>query len=92
MESPPWGTRAEAESVAPPNKAHQPVAEAYSQLSGERIEEIKGGLRTRTLNGEVVPALCGSAFKNKGVQAMLDAYLRARNNHSEAYHRSSTAR
>ena len=38
-------------------------------------EEIKTGLRIRTLANEVVPALCGSAFKNKGVQAMLDAVI-----------------
>ncbi|HWQ94136.1 MAG TPA: elongation factor G, partial [Gammaproteobacteria bacterium] len=39
------------------------------------IEEIKTGLRTRTLQSEIVPVLCGSAFKNKGVQAMLDAVI-----------------
>ena len=39
-------------------------------------EEIYAGLRARTLKGEIVPALCGSAFKNKGVQAMLDAAIR----------------
>ncbi|HEV2614190.1 MAG TPA: elongation factor G [Gammaproteobacteria bacterium] len=39
------------------------------------IEEIKKGLRTRTLNNEIVVVLCGSAFKNKGVQAMLDAVI-----------------
>ena len=38
-------------------------------------EEIKLGLRLRTLRNEVVPVLCGSAFKNKGVQAMLDAII-----------------
>ena len=37
--------------------------------------EIKKGLRARVLAGEVVPVLCGSAFKNKGVQAMLDAVI-----------------
>ena len=37
--------------------------------------EIKKGLRTRCLEGEVVPVLCGSAFKNKGVQAVLDAVI-----------------
>ena len=39
------------------------------------IEEIKKGLRARTLKSEIVPVLCGSAFKNKGVQAMLDAVI-----------------
>jgi elongation factor G len=37
--------------------------------------EIKKGLRLRTLRNEIVPMLCGSAFKNKGVQAMLDAVM-----------------
>ncbi|RXM22219.1 elongation factor G, partial [Citrobacter sp. AAK_AS5] len=38
-------------------------------------DEINAGLRARTLRGEVVPVLCGSAFKNKGVQRMLDAVI-----------------
>jgi len=38
-------------------------------------DEIRRGLRTRTLRGEIVVAMCGSAFKNKGVQAMLDAIV-----------------
>jgi elongation factor G len=38
-------------------------------------DEIKRGLRARTLNNEIVLALCGSAFKNKGVQAVLDAII-----------------
>jgi len=37
--------------------------------------EIKRGLRARCLNGEVTPVMCGSAFKNKGVQALLDAVV-----------------
>ena len=37
--------------------------------------QIIGGLRIRTLSGEIVPVICGSAFKNKGVQAMLDAVI-----------------
>ena len=37
--------------------------------------ELRGALRTRTLANEIVPALCGSAFRNKGVQAMLDAVV-----------------
>ncbi len=46
-------------------------------LEGEELseEEIKSGLRTRTLNNEIVLATCGSAFKNKGVQAVLDAVI-----------------
>jgi elongation factor G len=58
------------------------AAEANEELmnkylgSGElSIEEIKRGLRVRTLSNEIVPMLCGTAFKNKGVQAMLDAVI-----------------
>ena len=39
------------------------------------IDEIKRGLRVRTIKNEIVPMLCGTAFKNKGVQAMLDAVI-----------------
>ena len=38
-------------------------------------EEIKKGIRARTLAGEIVPTFCGSAFKNKGVQAVLDGVI-----------------
>ena len=41
----------------------------------ELVEEVKKGIRIRTINNEIVPMLCGSAFKNKGVQAMLDAVI-----------------
>ncbi|MEQ8801491.1 elongation factor G [Haliea sp.] len=46
-------------------------------LEGEEltVEEIKQGIRARTLANEIVPVLGGSAFKNKGVQAMLDAVI-----------------
>ena len=46
-------------------------------LGGETLTEddIKKALRQRTISGEIVPMLCGSAFKNKGVQAMLDAVV-----------------
>ncbi|NEX19113.1 elongation factor G [Thiorhodococcus mannitoliphagus] len=46
-------------------------------LEGEALseEEIMAGLRARTLKTEIVPMMCGSAFKNKGVQAMLDAVI-----------------
>ncbi len=46
-------------------------------LGGEELteEEIVAGLRARTLRNEIVPMLCGTAFKNKGVQAMLDAVI-----------------
>ena len=58
------------------------AAEASEELmnkyleSGElAAEDIKKGIRVRTLANEIVPMLCGSAFKNKGVQAMLDAVI-----------------
>ncbi|SMC80308.1 elongation factor G [Polynucleobacter kasalickyi] len=46
-------------------------------LSGEALseEEIKLAIRTRTIAGEIVPMMCGTAFKNKGVQAMLDGVI-----------------
>ena len=46
-------------------------------LNGEALteEEIKAGLRARTIRNEIVPMLAGSAFKNRGVQAMLDAVI-----------------
>ena len=47
----------------------------YLDDGGLDAVEIKKGLRTRCLEGEVVPVLCGSAFKNKGVQAVLDAVI-----------------
>ena len=39
------------------------------------VEELKTALRIRTISVEIVPVLCGTAFKNKGVQAMLDAVV-----------------
>jgi len=58
------------------------AAEATDELMNKYLEggelsreEIKSGLRKRTLANEIVPILCGSAFKNKGVQAMLDAVI-----------------
>ncbi|OZI27545.1 elongation factor G [Bordetella genomosp. 7] len=56
-------------------EADEALLEKY--LSGEPLSEadIKRGLRMRTIANEIVPMLCGSAFKNKGVQAMLDAVI-----------------
>ncbi len=51
------------------------LTEKYLDGQALSIEEIKAGLRKRTLNNEIVPVLCGSAFKNKGVQALLDAVV-----------------
>lgn len=64
------------------DKLVETAAEASEELmnkylEGEELsrEEIKRGLRVRTLKGEIIPMLCGSAFKNKGVQALLDAVI-----------------
>ncbi|MEO1766396.1 elongation factor G [Thiobacter aerophilum] len=63
-------------------KMVESAAEASEELMNKYLEEgdlseaeIKQGLRARTIASEIVPMLCGSAFKNKGVQAMLDAVI-----------------
>jgi len=63
-------------------KMVESAAEASEEMMNKYLEggelseaEIKQCLRVRTIAGEIVPMLCGSAFKNKGVQAMLDAVL-----------------
>jgi elongation factor G len=63
-------------------KLVEAAAEANDELMNKylgghdlSIEDIKKGLRIRVIKNEVVPMLCGSAFKNKGVQAMLDAVI-----------------
>jgi elongation factor G len=64
------------------NKMVESAAEANEDLMNKYLEggelsedEVKAGLRERTIKSEIVPMLCGSAFKNKGVQAMLDAVI-----------------
>ena len=64
-------------------KMVEAAAEASEDLMNEYLEngdlsedQINAGLRTRTIACEIQPMLCGSAFKNKGVQAMLDAVIR----------------
>jgi len=85
------GTKSEygeipAELMATAREWHDKMVEAAAEASEELMnkyleegalseDEIKLGLRTRTINAEIVPMLCGSAFKNKGVQAMLDAVI-----------------
>jgi elongation factor G len=75
---------AEVKSLA--DEWHEKMVEAAAEanedymhkyLEGHKLslEEVKNGLRARTIKGEIVPMLCGSAFKNKGVQAMLDAVI-----------------
>ena len=63
-------------------KMVEAAAESSEELMNKYLEggdltvaEIKKGLRARTILNEIVPMLCGSAFKNKGVQAMLDAVV-----------------
>ncbi|MDH3900380.1 MAG: elongation factor G [Gammaproteobacteria bacterium] len=51
------------------------LMEKYLDTGELSVDEIREGLRARTLTNEIVPVLCGSAFKNKGVQAMLDAVV-----------------
>ena len=64
------------------SKMVEAAAEASEDLMNKYLEEgdlsevdVKAGIRARTINAEIVPMLCGSAFKNKGVQAMLDAVI-----------------
>jgi len=56
-------------------EANEVLMNKYLESGELSIEEVKRGLRLRTINNEIVPMLCGSAFKNKGVQAMLDAVI-----------------
>jgi len=56
-------------------EANEELMNKYLESGELSIDEIKRGLRMRTIAGEIVPMLCGSAFKNKGVQAMLDAVI-----------------
>ena len=75
-----------ADLVETANKWRANMVEAAAEASDEMMnkyleggelteDEIKAGLRKRTLALEIFPMLCGSAFKNKGVQAMLDAVV-----------------
>ena len=56
-------------------ESSEELMEKYLEEGGLTNDEIKAGLRSRVLNNEIVLALCGSAFKNKGVQAVLDAVV-----------------
>ena len=63
-------------------KMVESAAEASEDLMNKYLDEgdlseedIKAGLRTRTIASEIVPMMCGTAFKNKGVQAMLDGVI-----------------
>ena len=56
-------------------EANEELMNKYLESGGLTVDEIKQGLRMRTISQEITPMLCGSAFKNKGVQAMLDAVI-----------------
>ncbi|HIK71527.1 MAG TPA: elongation factor G [Pseudomonadales bacterium] len=63
-------------------KMVEAAAEANDELMAKYLDgealtaaDIKTGLRSRTLDNQIVPAMCGSAFKNKGVQTLLDAVI-----------------
>jgi elongation factor G len=56
-------------------EANEELMNKYLESGELSVDEVKRGIRIRTLNNEIVPMLCGSAFKNKGVQAMLDAVI-----------------
>ena len=56
-------------------ESSEALMEKYIERNTLSVDDIKKGLRKRTISREVVPILCGSAFKNKGVQSMLDAVV-----------------
>jgi elongation factor G len=56
-------------------EASEELMENYLENGDLTLEEIIQGIRIRTLNNEIVPTICGSAFKNKGVQPMLDCVI-----------------
>jgi elongation factor G len=64
-----------SELVESAAEANEELMVKYLEKGELTEEEIKKGLRIRTLANEIVPTLCGSAFKNKGVQAVLDAVI-----------------
>jgi len=64
-----------AKMVEAAAEANEEVMERYLENEDLSEEDIMRGIRERTLANEIVPVLCGSAFKNKGVQAVLDAVV-----------------
>jgi len=56
-------------------EANEELMDKYLENGELSEEDIKKGIRVRTLANEIVPVFCGSAFKNKGVQALLDAVI-----------------
>jgi elongation factor G len=64
-----------AEMVEAAAEGDDELMERYLESETLSDEEIRRGLRARTLANSIVPVLCGTAFKNKGVQALLDAVV-----------------
>ena len=56
-------------------EANEVLMDKYLEEGDLSEEDIKLGIRTRTIANEIVPMMCGTAFKNKGVQAMLDGVI-----------------
>ena len=56
-------------------EANEELMDKYLENGDLSPEDVKTGLRIRTLDNEIVPALCGSAFRNKGIQTLLDAVV-----------------
>jgi elongation factor G len=56
-------------------EANDELMEKYLEEGTLSDDEIKAGIRTQTINSQIIPMFCGSAFKNKGVQAALDAII-----------------
>jgi len=56
-------------------EASEEILDYYLENGDLDLNQIITGLRTRTLSGEIVPVICGAAFKNKGIQALLDAVI-----------------
>jgi len=64
-----------AQMVEAAAESSEELTEKYLESSELSQEEIKQGLRVRTIKNEIIPMLCGTAFKNKGVQELLDAVI-----------------
>ena len=57
-------------------ESNDELMEKYLENGELTVEEIHQGLRARTIANEIIPMMCGTAFKNKGVQALLDSVIR----------------
>src|SRR5690606_17869101 len=68
-------TAARAFMIEAAAEANEALMDKYLEGGELTEDEIVAGLRERTLKTEIVPVYCGTAFKNKGVQAMLDGVI-----------------